>query len=232
MPPLYNHGHADALSITLSKAGQMILVDPGTYRYNGAEEWRRYFKGTRAHNTISIDGLDQSIQETGFIWSRPYHTELLMDSHRSGNFVVKALHDGYSRLKNPVWHTRTILFIPESSFLIKDSFHGEGVHSYQLNFHLHPDTTPKVADGWWCLNHQTAKVYLKLLPDNNLHLIRGQLNPIHGWFSPRYGIKRKSYVLHCKRHGFPNQVNFLTAVCTEFPADMNQLQQNLIYFED
>ena len=40
MPPLYNHGHADALSITLSLNGKPILVDPGTYRYNGVPEWR------------------------------------------------------------------------------------------------------------------------------------------------------------------------------------------------
>ena len=57
MAPLYNHGHADALSITLSKDDRPILIDPGTYRYNGVPEWRRYFKGTRAHNTVTIDAL-------------------------------------------------------------------------------------------------------------------------------------------------------------------------------
>ena len=65
MPPLYNHGHADALSITLSVGGKETLVDPGTYRYNGEPEFRKYFKGTRAHNTVTIDGLDQAVQETG-----------------------------------------------------------------------------------------------------------------------------------------------------------------------
>ncbi|MFO7614448.1 MAG: alginate lyase family protein, partial [Bacteroidales bacterium] len=65
MPPLYNHGHADALSITLSKNGRPMLVDPGTYRYNGVPQWRKYFKGTRAHNTVTIDDQDQAVQETG-----------------------------------------------------------------------------------------------------------------------------------------------------------------------
>jgi hypothetical protein len=72
MAPLYNHGHADALSITLSKNGHTMLIDPGTYRYNGVPRWRKYFKGTRAHNTVIIDDQDQAFQETGFIWSKPY----------------------------------------------------------------------------------------------------------------------------------------------------------------
>ena len=46
MAPLYNHGHADALSITLSVNGDLLIVDPGTYAYNGVPEFRRYFKGT------------------------------------------------------------------------------------------------------------------------------------------------------------------------------------------
>ncbi len=63
MSPLFNHGHADALSITLAKDGVQILVDPGTYRYNGSPEWRRYFKGTSAHNTVCIDGEDQAVRK-------------------------------------------------------------------------------------------------------------------------------------------------------------------------
>ena len=60
MAPLYNHGHADALSVTLSLGETPFLIDPGTYRYNGVPDWRRYFKGTRAHNTICIDEQDQA----------------------------------------------------------------------------------------------------------------------------------------------------------------------------
>ncbi|MGA7878861.1 MAG: alginate lyase family protein, partial [Desulfoferrobacter sp.] len=72
MALLYNHGHADALSITLYKDGRPFLIDPGTYRYNGAGDFRAYFKGTRAHNTVAVDGKDQAKQVTSFIWDRPY----------------------------------------------------------------------------------------------------------------------------------------------------------------
>src|SRR5439155_1407567 len=49
------HGHADALAFTLSLGGLEFLIDPGTYAYHGGGEWRAYFRGTAAHNTLRID---------------------------------------------------------------------------------------------------------------------------------------------------------------------------------
>src|SRR5205085_8732813 len=43
------HGHADALSFTLSAGGREFLVDPGTYAYHTQARWRSYFRGTGAH---------------------------------------------------------------------------------------------------------------------------------------------------------------------------------------
>ena len=98
MAPFYNHGHADALSITLSKNGKPFIVDPGTYRYNGVPRWRRYFKGTRAHNTVTIDDQDQAIQETSFIWSHPYEARLTAYQEENGDIFYHAVHDGYTAI--------------------------------------------------------------------------------------------------------------------------------------
>src|SRR5206468_507056 len=50
------HGHADALSFTLSVGGSEFLIDPGTCAYHTQERWRQYFRGTAAHNTLRVDG--------------------------------------------------------------------------------------------------------------------------------------------------------------------------------
>ena len=63
------HGHADALSFILNVGDREILVDPGTYAYHTEPEWRSYFRSTRAHNTVSIDGEDQSVQAGNFMWT-------------------------------------------------------------------------------------------------------------------------------------------------------------------
>src|SRR5205823_12200468 len=62
------HGHADALAVTLSVGGEECLVDPGTYSYWQERKWRDYFRGTSAHNTVRIDGLDQSVPGGRFMW--------------------------------------------------------------------------------------------------------------------------------------------------------------------
>src|SRR5262249_33801097 len=66
--PVAAHGHADALSITLSVGGVQILVDPGTFIEHGDSPWRDYFRGTAAHNTIRVDGRDQSEPGGDSLW--------------------------------------------------------------------------------------------------------------------------------------------------------------------
>ena len=214
MPPLYNHGHADALSITLSMNNKEMLVDPGTYRYNGEPEFRNYFKGTRAHNTVTIDGLDQAVQETGFIWSRPHHAQLVKNAEINGGFFLQAYHDGYLRIKNPVRHFRSIYNFDDINFVVKDTFSGNAFHTFELNYHVHPDSETALEDnGWWKINHHGAVIYMKFLDGNTFNLITGQTSPLVGWYSPAYGMKQATSVLSCTMRGTPKEVSFTTAIC-------------------
>ncbi|MDT5293449.1 MAG: hypothetical protein QOJ76_329, partial [Acidobacteriota bacterium] len=56
------HGHYDLLNVEIAAGGRALVVDPGRYTYSehGPENWRRWFKGTAAHNTVCVDGLDQT----------------------------------------------------------------------------------------------------------------------------------------------------------------------------
>jgi hypothetical protein len=231
MPPFYNHGHADALSVILSINGKQILVDPGTYKYNDAPEWRRYFKGTKAHNTIVIDGRDQSEQETGFIWRHPFNAELLGFSENSDQFLVNAMHTGYERLEEPVRHKRAILYFDGGCFLIKDSFVGNDVHEFEINFHLHPNVNLIKKNNWWQINNEGANIYMRLLENSDFLPIHGSKDPIHGWYSPCYGTKLKCNVMSCRKKGFPHKISFVTAICTGALIDMQKIQDRLIYFD-
>lgn len=52
------HAHADALSFQLWIDGRPVVIDPGMPTYEPGAE-RDWFRGTRAHSTVSVDGRDQ-----------------------------------------------------------------------------------------------------------------------------------------------------------------------------
>ena len=52
------HGHCDGLSFELSWHGHPVFVNSGTGQYQG--QLRSYFRSTKAHNTVLIDGEEQS----------------------------------------------------------------------------------------------------------------------------------------------------------------------------
>ena len=64
------HAHADALSVEVRHDGVDVLADPGTYCYHGQPEWRQYFRSTLGHNTLQLDGGDQSVSGGPFLWTR------------------------------------------------------------------------------------------------------------------------------------------------------------------
>lgn len=127
------HAHADALAFTLNVGGQPVFVDSGTCDYFGSEEDRRYFRSTRAHNTVVVDNLDQSTQAGPFLWGRQAKTTV---ESWDGKTLV-ASHDGYPG----IIHRRR--FALRGRVLeITDALEGSGDHEAVICFHLSPECTP------------------------------------------------------------------------------------------
>jgi hypothetical protein len=212
MAPLYNHGHADALSVTLTYRDQPVFIDPGTYRYNGEPEWRRYFKSTRAHNTVTVDGLDQAHQASGFIWSKPYNCKVLDRRESEDGFSIQSCHDGYCRLQDPVRHHRRISFQAPNALHIHDRFTGKGLHTFELNFHLGETAAIDRVNRWWRLDFGSFFVFLTVVEQSDATLACGQTDPPLGWNAPGYGKKHPCDVICCRRSGRPRDTTFTTAV--------------------
>ena len=132
------HGHADALAVTLSAEGRELIVDPGTASYYGNPAWRAVHRGTRAHPTVCVDGVDQSVIGGPFYWSR--HAATTVRSVDLDHGIVDAEHDGYRRLDDPVVHRRWLIAPPDdATVVVVDLLDGQSVHDVAVSWPLHPE---------------------------------------------------------------------------------------------
>ncbi|MGQ0547632.1 MAG: alginate lyase family protein [Betaproteobacteria bacterium] len=178
------HGHADALAFTLSAGGREFLIDPGTYAYHTQERWREYFRGTAAHNTVRIDGLDQSVPGGSFMWLRHARAgcSLWLSSPEKDSF--EGWHDGYLRLEDPVKHRRLIQLDKRARrVVLEDVLEMEDEHEVEIFFHCSERCRVGAAPGGYALERDGIAVQLALPEGGAARLERGSLAPILGWVS-------------------------------------------------
>jgi hypothetical protein len=184
------HGHADALAFTLSVGGREFLVDPGTYAYHTQEAWRRYFRGTAAHNTLRIDALDQAIPGGRFRWRRRARAgcSLWLSSPEKDSF--EAWHDGYMRLEDPVKHRRLIeLDKIGRKLLVEDALEMGEDHDVELFFHLSELCAVDPCPGGYVASRDGVDIRILLPGDGISQLLRGNLSPMLGWRSPAFDVR-------------------------------------------
>jgi hypothetical protein len=188
------HAHADALSIGLQiglqSGGRQLLIDSGTGEYVGESKNRDLFRSTTMHNTLRVDGRDQSEPAGPFSWKHyvSARAEQWVTGESFDLFVGS--HDGYQRLPSPVEHRRWILALRAGIFLVRDVVEGKGEHRLDISWHLAP-------------NLQTQQEHLFRFND----LAQGlAVLPVqgHGWaeevrecpWSPVYGQQQKTRVVN------------------------------------
>lgn len=136
------HGHADALSLELIRNGRALLIDPGTYQYVGDDGERGRYRGTAAHNTMRVDGLDQAERMDPFGWAKPpvVKVERWITAGHFNLFVGSQ--DGYARLAEPVMHRRWVFHRKGQFWLVRDLAQGYGKHQIELAWHLGATLSP------------------------------------------------------------------------------------------
>ena len=139
------HGHADALALWLHVDGAPLLVDAGTFRYGHDGGWRDHLRGTAAHNTVTVDGADQSEPTGPFNWGRRRARGRLLSAQLDATPRATASHDGYEHLG--VTHERTVSLTSDGC-RIDDRLRGSGRHRVSLTWQFAPGLRVDVgADG-------------------------------------------------------------------------------------
>jgi hypothetical protein len=186
------HGHADALAFTLSVGGRPVIVDAGTYVYHADRAWRDYFRGTAAHNTITIDGADQSQPGGIFLWTRKAQTRVLAWEPTEAGGKLVARHDGYTRLPGRPVHRRSIE-LSDRRLEIADEIQGEGTHEIDWRLHFHPSCKVLVNASQCAVEWSGGRMGLALDAKLRWHVEVGGTRA--GWFSPAFNQKVPSATL-------------------------------------
>jgi hypothetical protein len=165
------HSHSDTLSIVVRSGDEEILIDPGTYTYTGEPEWRDWFRGSSAHNTIRIDCRDQAVMAGPFRWTRQPEIAILDWQTNSDRDILKAecRYAGFT-------HRRRVEFQKPDVFLIADTVSGPpGEHE---------------VEQFWHLGSLAAKRHLILPVDAEL---------TESWRSTKFGEKHPAPMLRVHR---------------------------------
>lgn len=205
------HGHADALSFTLGVSGEELLIDPGTYDYHCQPRWRAYFRGTAAHNTVRVDGCDQSESGGNFLWTRHAETHLLAWDSNERTDRLMAEHDGYERLRDPLRHRREMVYDKQQrSLAIIDSFTCRLAHALEWHWHCAEHAVVGLDGAAVTVRGRRGRMRIAM-PDCGLRpeVIRGDESAPLGWVSRRLDERQP-----CSVARFQGEIRGSARFCT------------------
>ena len=190
------HAHADALSVEVRHDGVDVLADPGTFCYHGQPRWRQYFRSTLGHNTLQLDGADQSVSGGPFLWTRQARTRVLaVDTSGEGVARWCAEHDGY---QGSVHRRRVELTAASQELKVVDEVRGPR-RAVRLAFHLGPAIAADLAGNraalTWIRDGERRSAVLDLPAELSWRAHRGETDPPLGWYSAGFGRKEPTTTL-------------------------------------
>jgi hypothetical protein len=176
------HSHADALSFVLRRGDEDLLIDAGTFTYVGDARWRNWFRGTAAHNTIRIDGLDQATPVDPFRWANK--PDVVVNAWRTNS--EEDFLDATCRYRG-LEHRRRIRFAKPNTISIMDEVAGPGgPHLLEQFWHSGEDVTEESPRNFRL--GRTAR--LSLSHDATL-----ETDGKNGWRSRVFGNKEPAAVI-------------------------------------
>lgn len=201
------HGHYDQLALELY-AGAPFVVDPGRFTYEAGSPWRRWFKGTPAHNTVTVDGQDQTPYRPG----RPKGEQSV--ARLLGRWTVPGLDVICGQVHSPAYdavHTRTVGFVAGEFWIVHDRLRGSTPHRYAARWQLAPQaqgrTTTTCDEGQTVLRSPVGSLVVPVG--------YGAVGVEEGWVAPFYGEKHRAPLVAVRAAGC--DADLITVL---FPGDV------------
>jgi len=190
-----SHAHDDFLSPILAMDGANILVDPGTFAYNGSPETRDPERTAYSHNGLIIkEGESGSANheprlKPSFGWIKTRPAALIEEFEMSENKVFAQVTYGET-----IGEHERAFTLTRDSFIIEDHLHFNSDKSLEWNFHFHP--------RWRLQKIGASKFALSDFRDNHFEFelsgIDGELEVLPYEFYPAYRQKSKAWKIRMR----------------------------------
>lgn len=200
------HSHNDTGHFELQIAGEDILLDGGRYIYNQSiwKNWRHYFTGALAHNTLYCDDLTMGAVPGV---SRVRGVRLFLHRFEENNqyALIDVSHNGYVFTDDPVYHRRVAVRLEKDVYVLDDRITGLGLsdHDFRLTFNFAPG---RLTGEGLCYQYETPKgraYAVTAASDAEIcpTVLEGSEDPIGGWVSYGYSLRVPCPQLTLRRQG-------------------------------
>jgi uncharacterized heparinase superfamily protein len=190
----YNAGHAhcDLLSYELWLGGRPWVVDSGVHGYGG-DRFRAYARSTRAHNTVSVNGREQSE-----IWGtfRLARRAELLSAEARGDEQTWEFAGAYGLyFDSDATHERRIQRGSDGEWVITDIVRYAELERASSFIHLHPRVRAhRVSRDSLAIECQAGPRAIVIEPFAavQVEIAAGAEAPLQGWRFPDFGIAQPS----------------------------------------
>lgn len=190
------HCQPDNGTFDLYAGGRNLMPDAGSYIYSGDPENRAWFRQTKIHQTLTLDGMNTNYAPKLLQWKPDDKLDILVVENES-----------YENLR----HRRAVFFVDKRYVVIVDEAIGEGIGDVGLHFQLAPgeanfyDKTLSVntdfREGWNVLVQTKKQKGLKLIEEE------GQVSYEYTKKEPR-----PAFGYHVEKTSKQKGIRFLTLV--------------------
>jgi hypothetical protein len=186
-----SHAHDDFLAPIVAVGGANVLVDPGTFAYNGLTETRDEERTAHCHNGLIItsperqkDQIAELRPSFGWIKTRPAASIIKFEENENRIFAQATYGETISG------HERSFT-LEIDSFILEDHLHFNSDKSLEWNFHFHP--------RWRLEKVGASKFALSDFRDNHFEFelsgVDAELELLAYEFYPAYRQKSKAWKL-------------------------------------
>ena len=203
------HCQPDNGTFDLYAGGRNLMPDAGSYIYSGNPDGRAWFRQTKVHQTLTLDGKNSKYDPDLILWQPGDSLDMLVVENKS-----------YENLT----HRRAVFFVDKRYFVIVDKAFGSATGDVAIHFQLAP------GGGDAIINRAANSVQTGFKEGWNVFVqTKNQpglkLEEEEGWVSFKYTEKepRPAFCYSIKKESENSNVQFVSLVIP-FEEELQEIQ--------